>query len=152
MRGPPPTPTALKLARGNNRTNAQEPQPRRVMPKAPDHLDDAAKREWGRLAKLLMPLGVLTEADADALAAYSIVYARWADAERHLTEDGPVVKSPTGYPIQNPYLAIANKALEQMDRYLSKFGMTPADRTRIRVDAAGGGDGNGLNGFKMRPA
>lgn len=151
MRGPPPTPTALKIARGNTRTSAGEPKPRRVAPKPPAHLSAEAAEQWPRLVRLLMPLGVLTEADGDALAAYCAAYARWADAERHLTEDGVIVKSPTGYPIQNPYLAVANKALEQMDRYLSKFGMTPADRTRVRVEAAGEAKSH-FEGFKLHSA
>jgi P27 family predicted phage terminase small subunit len=98
---------------------------------------------------MLRPIGVLTEIDGDALAAYCAAYARWADAEQHLNEDGPIVKSPTGYPIQNPYLAIANKALEQMDARLAKFGMTPADRTRVRT-AGDNPAKSDLDGFKLR--
>jgi P27 family predicted phage terminase small subunit len=88
------------------------------------------------VAPVLSAIGLLTSIDGDALALYCAAYARWADAEEHLAEDGVVVRSPTGYPIQNPYLAIANKAMEQMDRSLAKFGMTPADRTRVQAAPA----------------
>jgi P27 family predicted phage terminase small subunit len=98
---------------------------------------------------MLHPLGVLTEADGRHLALYCVAYARWADAEQHLAEDGPIVKSPTGYPIQNPFLAIANKAMEQMERYMAKLGMNPADRTRIRTDGDTPAKSD-LDGFKLR--
>jgi phage terminase small subunit len=42
-----------------------------------------------------------------------------------------MVKSPTGYPIQSPYLAIANRQAELMMRVASEFGFTPASRSRI---------------------
>ena len=38
---------------------------------------------------------------------------RWQAATIKVQELGEVVKSPSGYPIQNPWLAIANKAFEQ---------------------------------------
>jgi Phage terminase, small subunit len=41
------------------------------------------------------------------------------------------VKSPTGYPMQSPYLAIANRQAELMMRIASEFGFTPASRSRI---------------------
>jgi len=35
--------------------------------------------------------------------------------------------------MQSPFLAVANKALEQMRSFLGEFGMTPASRTRLHV-------------------
>jgi phage terminase small subunit len=42
-----------------------------------------------------------------------------------------MVKSPSGYPIQSPYVAIANRQAEIMMRIASEFGFTPASRSRI---------------------
>ena len=36
-----------------------------------------------------------------------------------------------GYPVQSPYLAIANRQAEIMMRIASEFGFTPASRSRI---------------------
>lgn len=134
MRGRPRKPTALKLIEGNPGRRpiaAREPAPVGKVGECPAHLKGTARQHWFRLAAMLS--AVATAWDADALAAYCAAYGRWVEAEEHMTANGTVVKSPNGYPIQNPYLAIANKAMEQMDRYGSKFGMTPADRTRVRV-------------------
>jgi P27 family predicted phage terminase small subunit len=48
---------------------------------------------------------------------------------------GAMVKSPSGYPIQSPYIAIANRQFEIMMRIASEFGFTPASRSRIAVPA-----------------
>jgi P27 family predicted phage terminase small subunit len=44
---------------------------------------------------------------------------------------GTIVKSPTGFPIQSPYLSIANRQTEIMMRIASEFGFTPASRSQI---------------------
>jgi P27 family predicted phage terminase small subunit len=48
---------------------------------------------------------------------------------------GTMVKSPTGFPIQSPYLSIANRQAEIMMRIASEFGFTPASRSRITTPA-----------------
>ena len=45
-------------------------------------------------------------------------------------ETPPLVKTPSGYVQQSPWLAIANKQLELMGRYMTELGMTPAARSR----------------------
>jgi P27 family predicted phage terminase small subunit len=59
------------------------------------------------------------------------------DAVAALTEairkSGTMVQSPNGYPVQLPYIAIANRQAEIMLRLriASEFGFTPASRSRI---------------------
>jgi phage terminase small subunit len=42
-----------------------------------------------------------------------------------------MIKSPSGYPVQSPYVAVANRQAEIMMRIASEFGFTPASRSRI---------------------
>ena len=42
-----------------------------------------------------------------------------------------MLKSHNGFPVQSPYLAVANRALEQLRSLLSEFGMSPASRTKV---------------------
>jgi P27 family predicted phage terminase small subunit len=44
---------------------------------------------------------------------------------------GTMVKSPSGYPMQSPYVSVANRQAEIMMRIASEFGFTPASRSRI---------------------
>lgn len=41
------------------------------------------------------------------------------------------MKTPSGHVQQNPWLQVANKALEQMHKLLAEFGLTPASRSRV---------------------
>ena len=132
-----PAPTRLKVVRGNpgkRPLNAKEPEPKTQLPEAPEHLNDEAKREWKRAGEMLADLGVVTELDRSAFAGYCQAWGRWVEAEESLKRYGVVVKSPSGYPMQSPFLAIANKAMEQMRGFLIEFGMTPASRTRVHAE------------------
>lgn len=137
MRGRRPLPSALKMARGNpgkRPPNEDEPTPSVELPPCPRHLNQRARREWRRMSRELFDLGLLTAIDRTALAAYCQLYARWVKAEEKVEEVGEVVKAPaTGYPIQNPYLGIANTALKLMHSYLVEFGMTPSARSRVKA-------------------
>jgi P27 family predicted phage terminase small subunit len=76
---------------------------------------------------------LLTRMDQVALAPYCETFARWKDANDRVVKHGSVVKSPSGYPIQSPYLSISNKAHGQMVRLLLEFGMTAAARAKVDV-------------------
>src|SRR5262245_26115287 len=136
MRGRKPTPTALRLLRGNPRKhplNIAEPKPRALEnPDPPAGLDRAAKREWRRVAPMLGRLGVLTESDQAALAVYCEAWATWKQATRKLRAGGLVVDSEQG-PRPSPYVKIAHDAAVQMRTLLVEFGMTPSARARIKA-------------------
>jgi P27 family predicted phage terminase small subunit len=78
---------------------------------------------------------VLTECDRETLAIYCTLAARRAAAEKELTKLGPIVKSPSGYPIVTPHLSVANKCAELMPRYGQELGLTPSGRSRIKTVA-----------------
>ena len=98
------------------------------LPSCPPHLNPPAAAEWRRLAKALQRAGVLTPFDRAALAAYCQAWGRWVEAEERLRETPPLVKTPSGYIQQSPWLTIAHKQLEIMGRYMVELGLTPAAR------------------------
>jgi P27 family predicted phage terminase small subunit len=103
------------------------------MPRCPGHLSPAAQKEWRRLAFTLHRMGVLTVVDRAALAAYCQAWGRWVEAEEKLRETPVLLKTPSGYVQQSPWLGIANKQLELMGRYMVELGLTPASRSRVAV-------------------
>lgn len=138
MPGPAPKPTALKRLAGNpgkRPLNESEPQFKRVKLHAPPHLNEPAKVEWRRLAQHLYKLGMLTVIDRAALAAYCQAWGDWVEAEQHLETDGRVLVTDKGYNYINPWVSVRNNAVMQMDKFGSKFGYTPSDRSKIRADA-----------------
>jgi P27 family predicted phage terminase small subunit len=126
-------PTAIKILRGNpghRPLPENEPTPE-LGAEMPEGLSSEAARHWPKISALLEDMGVLTNVDAQALALYCEVFARWRYACTQLARYGLVVKSPSGYPIQSPYLAIENRAQDQMVALMREFGMTPASRTKV---------------------
>ena len=136
MRGRRPKPTRLKVLTGNpgkHPLNHDEPRPLPEIPDCPPELGPVARREWDRLVAELGKLKLLTNLDRAALAAYCGAYALWSEATEAIQKFGTMVKSPSGYPIQSPYVSIANRQAELMMRISSEFGFTPASRSRIAV-------------------
>lgn len=136
IRGRRPLPSRVKEMRGNpghRPLNDAEPTLPPDMPPCPRHLSREARHEWRRMSRQLHEAGILTKIDRTALAAYCQLYARWVKAEQEVERLGEVVKAPTGYPIQNPYLSVANTALKLMHGYLVEFGMTPSARSRVKA-------------------
>lgn len=137
MKGRKPTPTATLAARGSWRANLRsaEPMAPAGIPECPDDLQGEARAEWFRLSAILSGMGVLTLAERGALVCYCRAWARMTKAAAKLEVEGEVISSPSGYQIQSPWLAIHNKALEQVVKLLAEFGLTPASRTRVKTVA-----------------
>ena len=140
--GRKPTPTVLKLVKGNPGKRAL-PKSEAVValaePTPPAFLCDDAKVEWGRVCSALFSAGLMTELDRAALSAYCAAYGRWAQAERAINamagKDGInaalLIKTKEGNAIQNPLVGIANKARADVVRFAAEFGMTPSARSRV---------------------
>lgn len=136
MRGRRPKPTRLKALTGNpgkRPLNEDEPQPEPAAPECPPQLSGIAREEWNRMVANLMSLRLLTDLDRAALAAYCAAYGMWSEATEAIQKYGTMVKSPSGYPMQSPYVALANRQAEIMMRIASEFGFTPASRGRLSV-------------------
>ena len=143
--GRKPKPSAIKILEGNpgkRPLNEYEPKPLKKAPPCPKWLEPEAKKEWRRLAKTLEAMGVLTDADMAAFAGYCQAYARWKEAEERITDRGLVIRTPSGYPQQVPYISIAQQYLKLMQQFAEQFGLTPAARSRI---IAGNGEGKAVD-------
>lgn len=125
----------LEGNRGRRPISTDEPKPPVLIPTCPRHLKGESRREWRRITKELLSLDLISKLDRAAIAAYCIQWARWVEAENKIASEAALVfKTAAGYPIQSPWLAISNKALELMHKYLTEFGLTAASRTRLKVD------------------
>ncbi len=132
-----PLPTALKIFKNTARKdqlNEFEPTPDSDQIKPPENLSDDARKHWDHVVEQLVLAGIMTNLDNQALALYCEAYARWSTANAKIAKHGMVIKAPSGYPVQSPYLSISNKAFEQMKAMLSEFGMTPSSRSRIKAE------------------
>ena len=100
MRGRKPIPTRLKLVAGNpgkRPLNRHEPTPEGALPTCPSHLCPPAKAEWKRLIHVLHRLGMMSDLDRAASAAYCQSYSKWVEAEPKAKETPPLLKTPGGH-------------------------------------------------------
>jgi P27 family predicted phage terminase small subunit len=101
---------------------------------------------------MLFKVGLMTDADRAALAAYCQAYGRWAQAERALARMAEkdelnkalMVKTTSGNAINNPLVGIANKSMADMVRYAAEFGMTPSARSRVEAAPKDGDEKEGI--------
>ena len=143
-------PTRLKVLEGNpgkQKLPKNEPAPRisKDIPDPPCHLDDIAVEEWHRVAEGLHALGLLTDVDTTALAAYCDSYSQWVQANIGIKEakasdpklHGLLEYTTNGNLIQNQYVGIARRAKQDMVKYAGEFGMTPSKRSGLGVSDSG---------------
>jgi P27 family predicted phage terminase small subunit len=141
MRGRKPKPTDQKILEGNpggrplNRDEPKPPAPTEAFDVPPPELvtDKVAATEWARLAPMLRVARQVTEADRTALVALCLEWSRYLAAIKRVELSGMVVEAPSGYPIQNPYLAIATRALSGCHKLWTELGLTPSSRSRVQT-------------------
>lgn len=157
-RGPKPLPSNVHLLRGNPSKKTMGDlldslQPVVEIPGCPSHLLPEARKEWKRITPELQRYGLVSKLDRSSLALYCQAYARWVWAELQLQRaqalaaekaaaaaaagelytggDGYTVPTPGGHMTYSPHWVIANKAMEQVNRFLAEFGLSPASRNRV---------------------
>lgn len=91
----------------------------------------AASERWAALKAEMERLGTLGPENATQLEAAAILYARWRLAEAQVARIGPVIKAANGIPMPNPYLGVANQALDRLMRLEAELGLTPSMRARV---------------------
>ena len=161
MKGRKPKPTSLKLVQGNagkRPLNQSEPKPKAAaIPRPPSFLSKDARLEWQRLAPKLHELNILTHIDRAAFTAYCEAWStfKWANEEigrstgliipvgggetvtNKKNGDKVTSRKPVSY-TTHPLLWVRNQAMQQMHKFLTEFGLSPASRSRIAADLPSG--------------
>jgi P27 family predicted phage terminase small subunit len=152
-----PTPTSLKLLKGNpgkRPLNKKEPKPPPGAPGCPTWLSLEAKAEWRRVVPIMDKLGLLSKVDRAALATYCESWATFVYAQRlvhkhgivirvvdEVTADGMTIITKTA---KNPAIQVARDAADKVRQFGTEFGLTPSARTRLEIPEADDGDVDSL--------
>ena len=85
--GPPKKPTALRIVAGVSRSRLpkNEPTPPPATPAPPARLSSQATREWRRVCPKHAAIGLMSDLDVGALAAYCDAFGDWVVARRELS-------------------------------------------------------------------
>lgn len=140
MRGRKPKPTAAKKLAGNpGKRKIRHVEPvlasvDRDELSPPVYMSEDAAEEWRRLARELTVSKVLTKVDTGALALYCQAFDQWREAQNKLKRAQLVVTNSRGDEVVSPWVRVSNMAVQQMVRLASELGITPASRSRIKVE------------------
>lgn len=150
MRGRKPHPTDVKLLRNNpgrRPLNLNEPKHTTIDPAVPEELtSEVARTEWTRVVETLGQ-GHVTTVDRATLMGYCQKYGQWLALEAEAAKHPFIIKSPSGYPIPNPALGMANVAFKLVLKAAAELGITPSSRTRIVVAPLKPGEGPAADEF-----
>ena len=142
------------------RTNLNEPKPLAGVPPVPRHLSARARAAWAQLSAIVNDMGVLTEGDPVALEMLCCAYVDVLEARASLAgpltlnitvraEDGTPIAAPPEIlaeageryywtigksgPMRRsrPEIADIADGERRLAMWLAKFGLTPADRSRV---------------------
>ena len=146
MAGRRPKPTKLKLLEGNpgkRPINKKEPQPKAIIPDMPTWLKEfpVAVKEWKREAQILLGMGILTEADAAALANRCYIASEIQQLAKDIKKEGRVSYSIKMDSLGNEVAdAKANPKAIQLKNLITEhrqigasFGLDPSSRTKLSV-------------------
>ena len=139
-------PVELHILAGTYRQDrhGNRPLPTSI-PKCPNGMTPAARKHWRRLAHVLAQAGIINQIDGLSLRLLAESIDLYETASVKITANSLVIKTSNGNPIMNPFLAIRNRAWEQIVKLAGSFGLTPADRNGMSFSQMNGGGGYGAN-------
>jgi P27 family predicted phage terminase small subunit len=130
MRGRKPTPTALKIERGNpghRPLNAEEPTLAPATAAVPSGLKGRARKEWTRLVDELISKGVLSVGDMHAFEEYCTLVGEVDSYEKLIRRVGRETAHRLGY--ANYLLKIRTQLRQQA----AHMGLTPSSRSTVKA-------------------
>jgi P27 family predicted phage terminase small subunit len=136
--GRPRKPIALKILDGTYRADRDGPAgasvPAGGAPEPPPDLAGEARAFWGQVVPGLCARGVAAACDAPALACMCQWWARYRRFGEMLDQSAgaPAEEAPTP---ANLYRLVLNTGIawSNFDKIACRFGLTPADRAKLRV-------------------
>ena len=104
--------------------------------------DDRAKYKWAEVLPILQARGDDLDAGTlDALSCYASAWSQWTAAQAQVQQLGMIVKSPAGFAVADPYLAVAKDTQRQMRQWGDVLHIHKQPRQKAEEPA---GQGNGL--------
>lgn len=170
LRGPPPQSAHILAMRGSSLAASRaagEPQPEARPPSLPRWLPPDARPVWREVIRQLKGMGILSRADANAIARYVQMFVQWVKLEEFLNANGMTYvvrgrgkKNAAGErelgPIIGvrtyPQVRIAKHLVGEILKIEDRIGLSPSARARLGGMAAltGALGGKGGDASKAR--
>lgn len=117
---------------GKRELNQTEPQPQGDLFAAPDWFNASQKAGWDYAIEHA-PAGLLKMLDRSILKVWVIAEDMHQQAVEKVNQHGILIKTPDGYPVQSPFMAVMNRQGLLMMKAAAELGFTPSSRTQIQV-------------------
>jgi P27 family predicted phage terminase small subunit len=109
--------------------------PLRGRPPRPKGLNKEAQEHFDSIVSMMDQSGMLSMLDTDILYIYIDAWSRYRLARHRGQAEGWVVSTPYG-PRKNPWYEIMMQAASVIRNCADRMGLTPAARTKLRVETA----------------
>ena len=133
-------PTQLKKTQGTYqlcRSHADEPIAPSGFPVPPEELDTIGKEYWHSICEKLQCMNILSSVDHPMLELLCKAYSQFRRAESILNKEGltytTISRDGQKKIYRRPEQLIYKDVMHQINVILGKFGLSPADRSRISV-------------------
>lgn len=137
MRGRKPKPTYMAVLDGgashSRQSRENEPQPQGDLAEPPPELSATQQAIW-RHAIENAPPGMLKRIDKSVFKVWVVAEDTLERARAEVSRLGLMVKTSSGAPVQNPYLAIQNKQAAIVMKAAAELGFSPTARPRVKVE------------------
>ena len=138
LRGPRKMPTRLQELKGNpgNRKRIKVANPSTTQQEPPKYLQGESLNKWIELAAFLEPMGLLTDADRDALGMYCLHFEFYMQALKDVRREGMVMKFNSNkqnrvLTMTHPQAVNLGKLESAMLKTAQHFGLTPSTRLDV---------------------
>jgi P27 family predicted phage terminase small subunit len=136
--------TRAELERRSQNIPGDSETVRSGRPKTPKTLTPMQLECWKEAAKILKQRGTLSKGDGESLRLWSVVKARWLQANAEVEKDGLTIqetrcsKSGDEYTVtvNHPCLKIAENCERLLTGLAVKLGLTPLGREKVRRTSA----------------
>lgn len=140
-RGPAPTPQSLRKLYGVP-SSAPAVQPPLVDVQPPADLVGGARRLWDALAPDLIRQNVVDVWSAGPFARLCWLWSKSAELRAEIDASGTLVQGARNKePVRNPLWSALRLVDNELLSLESRFGLSPADRSRLHVEPGGPRDG-----------
>lgn len=123
------------------------PAPVETKPDQPTGLTVIELATWDELLREA-PENVKRELNLIVFETLVRATVQYREAAANVAKYGAVIKSPSGYPIQSPYVSIQNKQASLIRQLSAELGLTLASRLRAKAGSKSKQKNNPFEGLK----
>ncbi|AAK79859.1 P27 family predicted phage terminase small subunit [Clostridium acetobutylicum] len=136
----PAKPIGLQLLHGNKNHRTKDEIEKRLKNeerlkighdniKPPSWLDKTAQKEFKRLAKLLIEVELMTDADITHLALYCDAYSQYLSFKAQVKKHGMWIEDKP-----NPFIKKMSDMVSQLRSLSSDLGLNPSARAKLAIN------------------